>query len=86
MNIRRRIVPAVLILGTATGALMAPGLASADNPKTCSTTTTTNNQGGGKGITTTTTQTQTSSCNSNSDTGSQTTSTKTNPAGNTPGG
>jgi hypothetical protein len=78
--IRRRIIPIVLIAGTATGALMAPAIASADPVKTCSTST--NNQGNGKGITTT--QTQTSACNSNSDTGS--TTTRTNPAGHTPGG
>jgi hypothetical protein len=86
MMIRRRIIPIVLVAGTATGALMAPVVADAAPTKICSTTTTTNNNGGGKGITTTTTQTQTSACGSNSDTGSTTTSTSTNPAGHTPGG
>jgi len=78
--IRRRIIPIVLAVGTATGVLMVPGIASADPIKTCSTST--NNQGNGKGITTT--ETQTSACNSNSDTGQ--TTTRTNPAGKTPGG
>src|SRR3954452_25246956 len=47
MTIRRRFIPIVLVVGTTTGALMAPVMASAAPTKTCSTSTssTSNNNG-----------------------------------------